>query len=438
MPAKNLSSLGILYTDRRDFYISPKVTRELWTDITPFTTVISNKGIISTPDPDFKMFEHRSGWIRQQMSVNAASPPTWSTGNPGDTVTVPVDTIVGLESSVAPSMIGLLVEIWNSTLVTYKGTAFITAVNTGGATVTLKALGNPRASDFKMVNLADNDVLYVIGTAFGEGTSAPEAYSDELQVVWNSTEIFKTSVEVTGTLLQAALRGYSDELVRLRLEKNREHKIQKERAFLLGVRSGGIGALGGDSHTGHQTDADGKVVRTTMGVIPTIFRYGSTSGPEQNIFAISKSSFNYDNFVDITEKLFQYVPTSGTKDVYCGRGFLSFFSKLSTGSGFIGNSGFNVQLMATQRDSLGFNFRTLESPHGTLRLIPTPVLRDAYNETACIVDPDDIRYVQYRPMVYKTNIKTDNAPDLVKDVWQSDEGIGMTLVQKHAVLYLTA
>ena len=66
--SKNLSAggaSGVLYTDRRDFYIDPQVTKELWTDVSPFTTVISNKETRQTNDPVFKMFEHRNPWVKQ-------------------------------------------------------------------------------------------------------------------------------------------------------------------------------------------------------------------------------------------------------------------------------------------------------------------------------------------------------------------------------------
>ena len=75
MSAKQLSSSGVLYTDRRDFYIRPNIVKELWTDVTPFTTVISNRGVVSgLADPTYKMFEHRNPWQKQyfQQSTTQA------------------------------------------------------------------------------------------------------------------------------------------------------------------------------------------------------------------------------------------------------------------------------------------------------------------------------------------------------------------------------
>ena len=73
MAAKDLSASGVLFTDRRNFYIDPQVTKELWTDVTPFTTVIANKETRNVPDPVFKMFEHKQPWIKQ--TFHAASDP---------------------------------------------------------------------------------------------------------------------------------------------------------------------------------------------------------------------------------------------------------------------------------------------------------------------------------------------------------------------------
>ena len=63
---------GILYTDRRDFYVDPQVTKELWTDVAPFTTMVSNQEMRSVPDPIFKMFEHRNPWVKQSFLINEA------------------------------------------------------------------------------------------------------------------------------------------------------------------------------------------------------------------------------------------------------------------------------------------------------------------------------------------------------------------------------
>ena len=86
--AKNLGASGVLFTDRRDFYIDPQVVKELWTDVAPFTTVISNKETRQTNDPIFKMFEHRNPWVKQSITLGTVAAGTGSIACPDSDVGV--------------------------------------------------------------------------------------------------------------------------------------------------------------------------------------------------------------------------------------------------------------------------------------------------------------------------------------------------------------
>jgi len=427
----NGGASSVLYTDRRDFYVDPQVTKELWTDVAPFTTLISNQETRDVPDPIFKMFEHRNPWQKQEFAINKTSPGTVPNNDTG-LGSLPIDGIVGLPSSADSSYVGLQVEVWNSAKTTKKGTAVISAVASNGE-ITLKSTKGAT------IVLADNDVAIVIGNARGEGSSAPDAWSDELSVVWNSCQIFKTPLQVTGTLEAAVLRGESSELARLRRQKAQEHKIQKEKAFLFGTRVGGVGLSGSsDSFADDgRTDSDGNKIRSTYGIIPAIEDYGASSGDDQNIFAVAESSYTYANFVDDMEKVFQYVPESGSKRCFVGAGALGYWSKLSTGNTMADKSGWTVNIGDMKRDALGFNYRTLETPHGMLQMIPTPSLRGPYNKYMLVVSDDNLFHAQYRPMVYQANIKTDNAFDGVKDQYMSDEGVGIQLIESHKLFKIS-
>ena len=432
--AKNLSGSGVLFTDRRDFYISPQVVKELWTDVAPFTTVVANREQRTPTDPLFKMFEHRNPWQKQEFSANE----DLASLSAGDSESDPcdIDGIVGLASSADDSYLGLVCQVWDSTKATLRGLVVITTI-TDSDTIKFKNLNNTGA-----VDVANNDVFVVVGNAHGEGTTAPEAWSDELNVVYNSTQIFKTSLQITGTLEAAALRGESSELARLRLMKSQEHKIQKERAFLFGGSRAGtnlnIGGAGSETFAdGSTTDASGNTVRTTTGVVEAIRRYGDTSGDDQNNFTISEATYSYNSFVDDMEKVFQYVPESGSKIAFAGRGAMSYWSKIEGASGLAGSSGWNIHMGPTERNTMGFNYRQLETPHGVLMLVPTPVLRGPYNKYMVVVSEENLFHSVYRPPVYQTNIKTDDAFDGVKDQYMSDEGVGITLLESHKLFSIT-
>ena len=430
----NNGASSVLYTDRRNFYVDPQVTKELWTDVAPFTTMISNQEMRNVPDPIFKMFEHRNPWVKQEFQ--AAEGATLDNDNNGDSLEV--DGATNLASAPDSSWLGLICEIWNSDKDTNRGTAVITAIPEANH-ITVKALTGAA------ISVSNNDYFIVVGNAHGEGSSAPEAWADELDVVYNSCQIFKTPLQVTGTLEAAVLRGESSELARLRRQKAQEHKMQKEKAFLFGVRYGGTG-LGeaGPDGTPDETfadgvalDSDGNLVRTTYGIISALENYAISSGDDQNNFTVS-SSYAYGDFVDDMEKVFQYVPESGVKRAFCGAGALGYWSKMAGASGIAGNSGWTVSLGDMKRDSLGFNYRVLETPHGMLQLIPTPALRGPYNKYMAVVSDENLFHAVYRPSMYQTNIKTDNAFDGVKDQYMSDEGVGIQLIESHHLFKITA
>ena len=428
---KLLKASGVLYTDRRDFYVSPNVVKELWTDVAPFTTVISNMETRQTPDPVFKMFEHRNPWVKQYFLCDGDTDALDSDTTTNTTVTVDGASNISIDDS----LVGTICEVWTTGYGTKKAVVRVDSV-TSSTVIVVNTLWTSTGSDY---NLANNDIFEVIGNAQGEGTTAPEAWSDELSVVYNSCQIFKTPLQITGTLLQASLRGESSELSRLRAQKNQEHKMQKEKAFLYGHRVGGTNLGGSDTFAdGGVLDADGNLVRTTYGIVKALEDFGASSGDDQSVFTVSEASYTYNSFVDDMEKVFQYVPTSGVKRAFCGAGALSYWSKMAGTTGMGGNSGWTINVGDMKRDSLGFNYKTLETPHGILQLIPTPALRGAYNGYMLIVDEENLFHAQYRAPMYQTNIKSDNAFDAVKDQYFSDEGVGITLIESHNLMKVTS
>jgi len=440
------SSSGVLYTDRRDFYIRPNIVKELWTDVTPFTTVISNRGVVSgLADPTYKMFEHRNPWQKQEFQINQGGSDTIPDDNSQSSAYFAhvASSSVGLATSPDDSYVGLVVEIWNSAKSTKRGVALITVADSSGfkfrmlsKSDTVGGIGDDGTANNENLAITpvDGDYCIVVGNAHAEGSSAPEAWADELEVVYNQCQIFKTPLQITGTLLEASLRGESSELARLRDQKSQEHKIQKERAFLFGMHPWNLS--GGFSSLESIAASDGGPIRTTMGIIPAIENNAKT-GDDQNNFSISEASYSYGQFVDDMEKVFYYVPEAGMKRAFVGAGALGYFSKMSGASGLAGNSGWTVSLGDMKRDSLGFNYRVLETPHGMLQLIPTPSLRGPYNKSMVVVSDENLSLMQYRAPKFQANIKTDNAYDGVKDQYFSDEGIGLTLIESHKLFKIT-
>lgn len=436
---------GVLFTDRRQFYIDPFTYSELWTSVTPFISNLYNQGNKKTlMDPNFKMFEHRNPWAKMECTIASIGAATIAAGNTGQDVTV--SGVVGLASSLDHSWLGLTFEIWDATKTTKRGVVMMT---NDGSNYELKNLGTAN-----ITGVIATDILVAVGSVHGEGQVAPESFSDDLRIVWGQAGIIKTAVEVTGTLYQASLRGANKELERLRKQKMELHKKKEEMSILRGSASIGTGldSTGAISETFADsviTDHDGKVVRSSMGIITALERYGvgstgvagagfgagigSVAGAEyQNLFDFS-AGMGYNQFIDMTEKLMQYLPENGVIDFYCGPTALSFWSKIDATKGSL-KSGFPIRLSDMKTDKLGYFFKYLETPFGISRLIYTPSFKREYRNLMLKVTPENLFIGEYRPFKYETNIKTDNAYDGVKDLMTTDMGLGMTLIESHAAV----
>jgi hypothetical protein len=55
-----------------------------------------------------------------------------------------------------------------------------------------------------------------------------------------------------------------------------------------------------------------------------------------------------------------------------------------------------------------------------------------------VIDQDNLFLSQYRAPKFMANIKVDDGYDGIKDMWFSDEGLGMTLIERHEIFNITA
>ena len=445
MAARNLAATGVIYTDQRRFYLDKEVS-ELWKSVAPFLTFSSKMRSKTTTDPDYKMFQHSAGWTNMRFQLND-SPNAWgSNGIPGQTVVWDaIDGIVGLPALDTTNYLGLAGKIYDDdgnddgTLGTFLGHGFISA--SSGTNVTITSLGNPEHATYNTAQPADNAFFVVTHSLSGEETVSPAAASDNLEVVWNSASIIETSINVSGTLAAAGLRGYSSDLARLRNDRTMLHKMKLNNMYYHGMRPTGIGGTaygtGSPGSTSdatfisHVSDANSKVVRSGMGVIAALKRYGRSelTHGEQNVFTLNQATYKYDHFVDDSAKVFQYVPTAGLLYGFCDMRFMSFFSKVSQ-AGFLGNSGAKIEISDFKLDKVGLNVRDMISPSGIIRLVYDPALKNEANGTMVLVDPAHIGQVVYRKTRIKFDVKTDDDYDGIKDNIRSDEGPWLDLIQK--------
>lgn len=440
MSVKTLASSGVLFTERREFDLPRSMVNQLAKNVAPFTKWLDMLPMKEVMDPDFKMFEEDSDFLQEKFYVDG-SPSSWSSsGAPGGTVTADVDGAVNV--SIDDSLIGVMVEIYDSTKTTLKGMALVDSV-TDSNTVVFSALGNPTVANQAMTDLADDDILYVNGHAWGEGKTSPDAFHNDLGVVYNSAAISRTSLELTNTIVKAALLPSAGkkhpEIRRIRDRKSQEHVVRLERKYLTSWRVNGIGGVahgaGGDTDStfeGHTNDKDGNKVRTTAGFIPIMLRYGRTSGDKQNVFEFSKASKKYSDTVEVFEKASQY-GYDIEMDAFCGPGAISYFNNMNDSQ----RQGFGLRLFPAERSTEGFVINRLQTNWGILRLIPLKSLFGGpYHNWILIPNKEHIQRVQFRKDQFKGNIKTDDGYDGVKDEYFSDDGIKLSQVDGHIIIKL--
>jgi hypothetical protein len=413
MSAKTSVS-GILVAERRDFYLNPRKTTELWPSEIPLTTFSKKLASKRTKDPDFKMFEHRGKWedMKWQSKTTVTALPAVGASS---TVVYDATKLNGIVPYV-----GLQCDVWSDSSgpTTYKGQIVITAVNTTTTTLTFSLVHKSGTPSF-----AVGDWFLVVGHASEEGTGAPEAWADDLSVIYNSTQIFKTSVEVTGTLYDLALRGYSKEFARLQAEKRKEHALKMEKAFLFGRRIGGTSA-----GPAHMLGPNGMPIRTTDGAYSII----SNASQVKTVDVTTTPADAFKNLVSASRDVFQYSNSKGIKYAFVGDGFLE---KLS--GAVDDKTTYNIK---AGENRFGFDIRTVETPTGIYKLVRSPLMTRTsgglYANKAIIIDPENVKHVTYRAPKYQTSIHA-NDYDGQKDQYMNDEGIALTMPETHWIMELT-
>jgi len=424
---------GVLYTDQRNFYLKPSKYAELFPNVTPFLTFTMRANFrTGLQDPVFKLFEHKAPFERRSCQVvgdDDVVVAAAATGAAAESAVIDVDNFTGLNpSTVDGSWEGYQFEFWNEARDTFRGMVICTE-GTGSNTLKVKNLGKTA------ISTDDNDWFIQKGQATEEGVTSPEANSDELLVVFNQAQIFRTPLEITGTLAQASLKGANKDLARLRRNKMQLHKVNQEGAFLYGESPLGTN-LDASSDTFSDLDklvrtSGGKPVRTTTGAASAVRLYGASSGDYQSYWSgINKGSDTYDDFVDRMEIAFQYVPNSGRKPCFVGGGVMSHLAKKAMEK----NSGWAINVSDSRKSDSGFDIRELITPHGSLDLIYTHSFKYEHKNDMLLIDPANIEYVQYRPSAFRANIKTDDGYDGIKDEYFSDAGLGITNIKSHQLM----
>ena len=408
---------------RRLYDFSDRVA-ELSPEESPFFIYLSKVGKVPTSDSQFRFLEDRTKIAMTDRSFVIST--DLAAVSAGATVTAAL-------SAAQPWLIkGMVISVESNTGNSggpNHANARIESVNSD-TEISIKWLTNPGAD----ADPGASAKATVIGTSFGEGTGAPDVFSQELDNDYGFTQIFKTACEMSNTARATVYRGYANEWDRIWNLKLREHKIDIERAMLFGQKatSGGIqyteGLAGHIMANGQaQTKEDSEQLEYTSG--------------QAYLKTVAAGSLSYDVLLKDLEVVFD--PARGgssSKLALCSLPVISLFNKLGDGVGFIGDSmgGSNRYNFNASQGSFGHKVMKIETVHGDLSLVKEPLFRGMSGEFMLLADLD---HVSYRPLVgngvnrdtsITTNVQQADE-DLRKDMILTEAGLEITLPETHAL-----
>lgn len=261
------------------------------------------------------------------------------------------------------------------------------------------------ASGTSLANIANDAMLLLVGSAFGEGTAEPSSVSRNPIKYSNYTQIFKTSYEITNTALATDTRT-GDTLANDKKRRSFDHARNIELAMLFGRKHEGL-------------DANGKPMRFMGGLRSYIAPDNMTI--LANDWGLYKSAAAGNNLIDAISKVFDYSsPAGDTRIAMVGNGALNAINKAIMNSA--GAAGVKIE-WGMDKKAWGMNFRELIFPQGRLMLKTHPLLsrHSMYTNSMYVLDMSSIKYVTLKGRDTKPmdDIQA-KGEDLRRGMWQTE------------------
>jgi len=450
-PGKNVVD-GVNMTTRRLYDFSDRVA-ELSPEESPFFVYLSQVAKVPTSDSQFRYLEDRTQIAMTDRSFQMAGSATIAA--PGGLTTITVDTGKGSAAPVSGGSVDYLIkgmvlnirhnssnDIEDNADELAQATVRVESVSHGSSSSTISVKTIQASTGDSSTTAADDDALVtVIGTGFGEGTGAPDVFSQKLDDGFGYTQIFKTACEMSNTALATIYRGYADEWARIWNLKLREHKIDIERAMLFGMK----GSQGGVQYTDGIAGSIVKNAAVAVGGSQVTEGDAALSYSEKKSFikSFTAAQMTYDALLGDFEVIFD--PARGgasSKLALASLPVMSHFNKLGSNSfidgSLAGESRYNFD---KAEGAFGHKVLKIDTIHGDMTLVKEPLFRANYSGYMCLVDLD---HVAYRPLVgngynrdtsITTNVQQADE-DLRKDLILTEAGLEVSLPETHALLHL--
>lgn len=419
---------GVSIDDNRRIFNFGERVSELAPQQSPFFVYLSKVAKESTDDPVFKFLEQRHQWQRRDFVLKTAIGSSIAAGSDSAELKM----VCGYDkygvqtaATAAPQFFVV------NQVVRLGGKAFkVKSVeNVGsGLNATYAAGTDTTYSSVKLTALEASGAIaadskgQVIGSSWGEATTDPDGWKDELYTREGYCQIFKTGIQLfSGTALATRYRGRPDEYRRVWSDKLMEHKMDIEHAMLYGV--------------GASDESGSGPVRYSHGIVPYTLANGKN-------YAFTYNSSTYGSFIDAMEEFFAPESgNSGDKLVLCSRKILAWLNKLDANS-FLGNTvttdSFKLDVQNI-KGAFGHAVTKVNTIFGNLHFVAEPLFRNHDENIAIAID---MANVKYRPLAGNgvsrdthiiTNVQ-DNNMDGRKDIILTEAGLEISLPETHALM----
>ena len=440
LSANGTRTPGVSATDfhsRRLFDFSDRIA-ELAPEESPFFVYLSKVGKVPTSDSQFRFLEDRT-----KISISDRAFETQAAflaAAVGSTATAKFDTTDSTPVSVdwlIPGMVITCGTVDTSSAQPEWCVVRVESVVDSGAYSTATVRTIAKASEAALT-VPINAKCTVIGTAFEEGTGAPDVWSQKLDNDYGYTQIFKTACEMSNTARATVYRGYADEWQRIWNLKLREHKVDIERAMLFGMRASTNSINYTDGIVGH-------IIANSQAELADEAQV-SYNEDKAYLKTVTAANWTYDSLLSDFEVIFD--PARGgtsSKLALASLPVVSQFNKLGANSfidSSLGVSNSPHRYNFERSDGVfGHKVMKVETIHGDISMVKEPLFRGQSAGFLCMVDLD---HVSYRPLVgngmnrdtsIQTNVQSADE-DLRKDMILTEAGLEVSLPETHALIHL--
>jgi hypothetical protein len=340
-------------------------------------------------DPEFAWWCEGNVQIRLQANGAHAAGDTTITVDSADPTSTTLGAMLGTATNLKPGDI-LLVEPTTDNATFNHELIEVNTVMSDTQFTALRGVGGTTAA-----TIANDQWLFVIGSAYAEGTGAPSAVTRNPIKFSNYTQIFKDTYELSGTANVTNTRTNNDWSEDKR-RKAFKHSSDIEASILFG-------------RAAETTGENGKPKRF-MGGLRSYIPAANTT-----VFGAAVTT---STFADAVAPVFDYDTGAGdTRMMFMGNSAAVALSKVF-------NAATNVRMNSDEMVKVyGLNFMRFQLPMGELLVKIHPLMsrHTLYQKAAFIVDFDALSYValKNRDTKSKDDVQADDE-DVRRGFWMTE------------------